>query len=387
MTITFVCDVLGEENNGTTIATMNVIRAMKEKGHTVRIVCPDEDKRGKEGYYVVHPVDFGVFNNYVKKNGVVLSSTKDLEIVKEALTGADIVHFNFCGFLSTVVVDLAHSMGIPCTASLHTQAENYTNHFYLDHSKPINDGLYHFIYKKLFSKVDAIHYPSQFIHDLFEKKNKFHGNGYVISNGIQSYFKRETFPRPKELRGKYVIVYTARYSKEKVHKVLIKAMKYSKYRDNIVLILPGAGPLEKKLKKWGDKYCVTPPVLGFHSREDMVKILNLADIYCHVGRVDIEPVSCLEAISVGICPILTDSPLSSVSSFALDERNIFHHDNSKDLAKKIDYWLENKEERQKCADSYLGFAKKFDFATSMDSMEKMFLETIEKYKTKQNETK
>ena len=79
MTITFVCDVLGEDNNGTTIATMNVIRAMKEKGHTVRIVCPDEDKIGKEGYYVVHPVNFGAFNNYVKKNGVVLSSTKDMD--------------------------------------------------------------------------------------------------------------------------------------------------------------------------------------------------------------------------------------------------------------------------------------------------------------------
>lgn len=383
MTITFVCDVLGEENNGTTIATMNVIRAMKEKGHTVRIVCPDEDKIGKEGYYVIHPVNFGVFNNYVKKNGVVLSSTKDMDIVKEALTGADIVHFNFCGFLSCAVVDIAHSMGIPCTASLHTQAENFTNHFGLDHSEVINDGLYKFLYKKLFSKVDAIHYPSQFIHDLFEKKNKFHGKGYVISNGIQSYFKRIEQTRPVELENKYVIVYTARYSKEKVHKVLVKAMKYSKHRKDIILILPGAGPLENKIRKWGKKYCVNPPVLGFHSREGMVKILNLADLYCHVGRVDIEPVSCLEAISVGICPVLTDSNLSSVSSFAIDERNIFKHGNSKDLASKIDYWLDHEQERKQCADSYLGFAKRFDFATSMNKMENMFLKTIKKYKEKQ----
>lgn len=383
MTITFVCDVLGEENNGTTIATMNVIRAMKKKGHTVRIVCPDEDKEGKEGYYVVRPLNWGMFNNYVKKNGVVLATTRDMEIVKEALTGADLVHFNFCGKLSSKVVDMAHSMGIPCTASLHTQAENFTNHVFLDHSKMVNDGLYHVLYKNLFSKVDAIHYPSQFIHDLFEKKNHFHGNGYVISNGIQSYFKRENLPRPAALTNKFVIVYTARYSKEKVHKVLIKAMKYSKYRKQIVLILPGAGPLEKKLKKWGEKYCFRPPVLGFHSREEMVKILNMADLYCHVGRVDIEPVSCLEAISVGICPVLTDSKLSSVSSFALSEKNIFKHGDSKDLANKIDYWLEHPEERKECADSYLGFAKKFDFETSMNKMEEMFLKTIEDYKNKE----
>ena len=42
MVITFVCDVLGDENNGTTIATFNQIRAMQAKGHTVRVVCPDE---------------------------------------------------------------------------------------------------------------------------------------------------------------------------------------------------------------------------------------------------------------------------------------------------------------------------------------------------------
>lgn len=41
MKITIVCDVLGEENNGTTIAAMNLIRSLKAKGHNVTVVCPD----------------------------------------------------------------------------------------------------------------------------------------------------------------------------------------------------------------------------------------------------------------------------------------------------------------------------------------------------------
>ena len=44
MTITIVCDILGEENNGTTIACMNLIRFLRAQGHTVRVVqsncCP-----------------------------------------------------------------------------------------------------------------------------------------------------------------------------------------------------------------------------------------------------------------------------------------------------------------------------------------------------------
>lgn len=42
MRITIVCDVLGEENNGTTLAAMNLIRSLKAKGHTLTILCPDE---------------------------------------------------------------------------------------------------------------------------------------------------------------------------------------------------------------------------------------------------------------------------------------------------------------------------------------------------------
>ena len=99
-----------------------------------------------------------------------------------------------------------------------------------------------------------------------------------------------------------------------------------------------------------------------------------------VGTVDIEPVSFLEAISVGICPVLTDSPRSAVSGFALDPRNVYDHRSSKDLAKHIDYWYEHPLERKQNADSYLGYADKFDFQRSMDAMEKMFLETIDEYR-------
>lgn len=40
-----VCDVLGEENNGTTIATMNLLNYLKHKGHEVRVLCADKSDR------------------------------------------------------------------------------------------------------------------------------------------------------------------------------------------------------------------------------------------------------------------------------------------------------------------------------------------------------
>ena len=384
MVITFVCDVLGEENNGTTIATMNVAKAMAAKGHEVRFVCCDSYRQGELGYYIVPEMRFGPFNHYVHSNGVHPASGRDLSSVKEALQGTDVVHFNFCGALSKKVVKLAHEMGIPCTASMHTQAENFTNHVYLDKTRFANKIMYSFLWNGLFKKVDAIHYPSQFIKDFLEKHEHFSNKAYVISNGIQNAFKRIEIERPKEWEDKIVIAYTARYSREKAHKELVKAMAYSKHKEDLILVLPGAGPdkMNRKIQKWCKKWCYNPPVLGFHSREEMVEILNCTDIYCHVGRVDIEPVSALEAISIGVAPVLTDSPVSAVSSFALSEHNLYHHGDSKSLAKAIDYWIEHPEERKKNADSYAGFADQFAFEKSMGKMEAMWQEVIADYKEK-----
>ena len=40
MRVTVICDVLGEANNGTTLAALNLIRYLREKGHTVTVVAP-----------------------------------------------------------------------------------------------------------------------------------------------------------------------------------------------------------------------------------------------------------------------------------------------------------------------------------------------------------
>ena len=53
MKIAIVTDVLGEENNGTVVACMNLIRYLESRGHELHIVCPDETKEGVKGYYIL----------------------------------------------------------------------------------------------------------------------------------------------------------------------------------------------------------------------------------------------------------------------------------------------------------------------------------------------
>ena len=71
MTITIVCDILGEENNGTTIACMNLIRFLRAQGHTVRVVCADQDKAGNECFYVVPELNLYLLNPIVERNDYI----------------------------------------------------------------------------------------------------------------------------------------------------------------------------------------------------------------------------------------------------------------------------------------------------------------------------
>ena len=53
MRILIAADVLGEPNNGISIAAYNLINALQERGHEVRVLCPDEDKRSNFNYYIL----------------------------------------------------------------------------------------------------------------------------------------------------------------------------------------------------------------------------------------------------------------------------------------------------------------------------------------------
>ncbi|MBR4798973.1 MAG: glycosyltransferase [Clostridia bacterium] len=202
-------------------------------------------------------------------------------------------------------------------------------------------------------------------------------NAYVISNGVSGDFRPAETERPAAFDGKQVILFTGRYSREKSHKVLIDAVKKSSHEDTIQLVFAGEGPLLDKLKK-RSAALPNPPVFKYFTRAEMVRIINCADLYVHPAEIEIEAISCLEAISCGIVPVISDSPRSATRCFALDEKNLFRCNDSGDLAKKIDYWLDNPAEKDARSKEYLGYTKQFDFDVCMDRMERMIIEVHEK---------
>jgi len=381
MKITVVSDVLGEENNGTTIAAYNLIRFLKKQGHEVRVLCSDQTKKGQEGFFIVPNLNLGKpINKYFEKVGVALSKPQE-DIVRQALEGVEHVHSILPFALGKMALKVAHENSITVTAGFHMQAENFTSHVKLNKFPPANKIVYKYIYNGFYKYVDGIHYPTKFIRDTFEKEMKKQTNGYVISNGVHAYVTRRAVQKPEEFQDKIVILSVGRYSREKSQDTLLKAVLYSKYKDKIQLILAGQGQKEKKYKKLAKKLPI-PPIMKFFDRQEMIDILNYADIYAHPAEVELEGIACLEAIACGKLVIVSDSKLSATRNFAVDERCVFENRNPEDLARVIDYWIENPAEKTAVEQKYLDESITFDQEECMKKMEEMIFEVVAKKKEK-----
>ncbi len=375
MIVCVVSDVLGEANNGTTIAGLNLIKTLKDRGYDVRIVCPDKDKSGQINYYIVPTYSFGPLDFIVEANGVTLAKGDSLVLMR-AMQEADEVHVMTPFSLGRKAVKVASYLGKPVSAGFHIQAENVTAHFFfLQDIKWVNKLVYKDFWKHHFQYVDAIHYPTQFIRDTFESAIGRKTPGYVISNGVNREFHKRDVGRPNNLKGKFIIYCTGRYSKEKNQKLLIKAVSLSKYADKIQIIFAGEGPRKRQLEALSRKLLKNPAIFQFFTRSELVDALSIGDLYVHTSSVEIEAISCLEAISCGLVPLINNAKRSATRYFGLGENNLFREDDYRDLSRKIDYWIEHPEEKEKCAESYQGYSKQFDFDYCMQKMVELVEET------------
>lgn len=371
MTITIVCDILGEENNGTTIACMNLIRYLRAQGHTVRVVCADQDKAGNECFYVVPERNLYLLNPIVERNGVTLPRV-DRAILEEAIRDCDVVHTTFVLRLSHTAVKIAKAYNKPITSSFHCQAENVTAHFLCKDSAAINRGVYRACYQMVYQYSDIIHYPTQFIRDTFEAVVG-PTNGRVISNGVNSMFTPGPATRPEGLEDKFLIVSTGRLSSEKNQEILIEAIGRSAYREQIHLILAGEGPREAHYRHLAER-CGVDMEISFFTRQELLNLLRCADLYCHPAEVEIESIACLEAIACGLVPVIADSPKSAAKAFALDEKSLFKNKDAEDMARKIDYWVSHPDERADYSRRYLDSGTQFEQQSCMRQMEQMLFD-------------
>ena len=119
-----------------------------------------------------------------------------------------------------------------------------------------------------------------------------------------------------------------------------------------------------------------PPIIQFFDKSSLLHLLSTTDLYVHSADAEIEAISCIEAFSCGIIPIIANSPKSATPQFALDERSLFEAGNPTNLAQKIDYWIEHEKDRKQLEIQYSNLGETYRIDKCMEKMERMFEDAI-----------
>ncbi|MBP5651205.1 MAG: glycosyltransferase [Clostridia bacterium] len=373
MIITLVTDQFFQNNHGTSVSSQRIYNGLINLGHTVRVLTIDN---GKNTEFAVKERYFGkLITEIINSQGFQFGKPEQVTLEK-AILGSDIVHVYLPFKLGYTTIQLCKKLNVPCTASFHLSPENITSTLYLEKSKIINESLWKDFYRRTYRHVKHIHTPSLMIADQLVK-HKYHANLHVISNGFNDMFRVEpNHEKPKMLEDKFIICFVGRFSREKRHDLIIKAVNASKYKDKIQLVFAGKGPILHKIMSMSKKL-PNYPIFTFLSRPQLVDLYNYADLYIHPADIEIEGMSCLEAIACGCVPVVSNSKKSATSQFTVHENSVFEHGNYIDLANKIDWWIEHEEDRIKQKDVVAHHANKFTLERSMNYYLEMFDQAIE----------
>lgn len=362
MIIAFVIDQYDTLTNGTTTSARRFVTNLRKAGHTVRVLTSGEPGPDK---YILPPAYIPVVTNIASKQGITFSKV-DKKIIKECLTGVDVVHFYLPFPLARATEKMARKMGIPCLAAFHIQAENITYILGMGKSAFAAKFFYKFLHGYFFKRFADIHCPTEFIAGEL-RNNGYKARLHVISNGVDEIF----YPREPIPHENIRILMIGRLSPEKRQDLIIEAAHKSKYADKIELHFAGQGPLLDKYKEMSKDLPHTPS-FKFYTTDQLIELIRSTDIYVHASDAEIEAIACMEAFSCGLVPIIANAKKSATVQFAIDERSLFREGDSDDLARKIDYWIEHPEERAELGKKYTELGNQYRVEVSVQKMEQVY---------------
>ena len=378
MKILFVMNNAYTRGNGLAGSCRNTVKYLREAGEDVRILSAAGGE-GEEPDFVLPEASLPVFDGLVRKQGYSFAK-RDRDVVTQAVRWADVVHIEEPFDLEMLVCKIAREEKKVLTGTYHLHPENLFASVHLRKSRMLNCSTMLLWRNSVFNYCKIVQCPTENVRERLVRWH-FKSELRVISNGMLNE-ESEPIERREKEDGFYTVVTTGRYSVEKKQKILLKAMRYSKYADKIKLVLAGRGPTEAKLRKMADKLVAdgvlkTPPVFCFCNAEELKQLYAKSSLYIHCALVEVEGMSCMEAIQTGLVPVIAKARLSATSQFALSKESVYKGGNARDLAAKIDYWLSDDERRKKEAARYLGMGKEYDIHKSIDKLRQMFRDALE----------
>lgn len=373
MNICFVIDSYNDANGGT-IATKRLVQELRNRGHRVTIISSiHEDPSDPDFYKVPGFVLPGTEASL--ENMKFLFGKNDRKIFKEAMRGADVVQIQFPFLMAMGAASTAKKLRKPLVGAFHVQPQNIMAAMGKS-SRLLERILWSSFKFLLFKRVKVITTPSRFAAELLRSEG-IKAKMFPISNGIPAEYYKDHCARPEWFGEKLVLLNIGRHAYEKRQLLILEGVRRSKYAANIQLILAGRGERTEEMLMKAEELPLKP-VIRYITPEEKFVFLNTADLFVHGSIVELESLSCLEAIGCGLPCLVSNSKYSAAQQFALNEQFLFESDDPDSLAAKIDYWYEHRDELRSSGlkNRVLQEAEQYRFEKAVDDYEAFLKEVI-----------
>ena len=364
--------------NGVCTAVQALRSRLTEKGIDVRVLaCENSEAGGAQPDYPLKHFKFPIFEPIIEANGYRYPKV-DKAVIQKAVEWADVVHLMEGFPLQSTAARIASRLGKPCVGTYHIFTDNITANLGIGYDTFVNRLINKWWSSSVYNHCVCVQCPTQKVKEHLEE-NGYTADLKVITNGM-------TLSDPIDSAKKYLdkpyrILCTGRLSNEKSQVTLLQAMTYSRHASEIEIYFAGNGPKANKIKKAArklyEKGIVShKPVFDFYTPDQLRKLAAESYLYIHCAIVEVEGLSCMEAIQQGAVPVIAQSKLSAASQFALDERSLFTVRKPKELAEKIDWWIEHPDERTAMGRKYSESIKQYDAEYSTAKIIEMYEEAI-----------
>lgn len=382
MKVLIVCNNAFTRGNGLHTALQSLLGNLRAEGLDVRLIATEnDDASGPQPDYPLKHFRFPFFEHLIESNGFRFAAI-DSRTLEEAVTWADIIHVQEAFPLESRIIDIAERLGKPCVATYHLFAQNVVaNAIHGESDNPVNHVLDWWWKKYVFNRCSYIHCPTETVRKHLEDQD-YDAGMEVFSNGISLKGGNAAAWDGLVLEdGPVPLLCIGRLAYEKSQSTLLEAMRYSRYADRIQLHFAGKGPMEGEYRRQADgilqdgvlRYA---PTFGFYDSRSLTELIRKSYLYIHCAWAEVEGLSCLEAIKEGLVPLIAEGPLTATPQFALDGMSLFPVRDAKELAWKIDWWIEHPAEHAAMSRAYAESVGRYDVRKSVEAMVGMYRKAL-----------
>lgn len=375
MKVLVVCNNAFTKGNGLQTVMQSLIPKLKQAGIDVRLMsAKNDDRYGPQPDYPLEHFRFPIFDSLISSHSYGFAKI-DKNTVLEAVEWADVIHLQEGFPLEAHTAKIAEKAGKTIVGTFHLYTQNILANALIDRKDSfLNDVLMYFWRTGAYDYCSDIQCPTETVREHLSA-NGFKARMRVISNGIDIPAEPviASFPQTDPI----ILLCIGRFAREKSQMTLLEAMRHSRHADKIQIHFAGKGPLQAMYEHEAGKLVAEgimshEATFGFYTSEELKALARKAYLNIHCAVVEVEGLSCLEAIREGAVPVIAEGYLAATSQFALDQRSIFPEKDAKELAEKIDWWIEHPVERLRMGQIYADSARKYAIEASIAGIIDMY---------------